>query len=294
MSAPSKWPLPEAGIRFLTPSFMIEKLARNPLTKECYPTAMGFYPEASGHRMQRRRHDDNLLIYCTQGRGRLKTAGWQGEVSEGQVLLLPQGVEHLYEADSTAPWSIYWVHFQGAATGIFLQYLGFREHRPVVSAGVSPVLVAAFTSLMDVRRTGYSTRAFINAANRLRHLFSQMALEITVQQGRGRNSFEVAQVQSYMHEHIDQNLTLDQLAASAGMSKYHFSTRYKELTGYSPVRHFLNMKMEFACALLDSTDLSVSAIAARVGYDDALYFSRLFRRTIGRSPRAYRASIRQD
>ena len=147
MSAPSKWPLPEAGIRFLTPSFMVEKLARHPLTKECYPTAMGFYPNALGHRMQRPRHDDNLLIYCTEGQGYLSAPQWQGEIGEGQVLLLPQGLEHSYEAASESPWTIYWVHFQGAATGIFLQYLGFREHRPVVSAGVSPVLIAAFTSL---------------------------------------------------------------------------------------------------------------------------------------------------
>ena len=62
MSAPSKWPLPENGTRFLTPAFMLNKLARHPLTRECYPTAMGYYPAASSHRMQRARHDDNLLI----------------------------------------------------------------------------------------------------------------------------------------------------------------------------------------------------------------------------------------
>jgi hypothetical protein len=67
MSSPSKWPLPGTGIRFMTPAFMVEKLARHPLTKDCYPTAMGFYPEASGHHMERQRHDDNLLIYCTDG-----------------------------------------------------------------------------------------------------------------------------------------------------------------------------------------------------------------------------------
>ena len=52
------------------------------------------------------------------------------------------------------------------------------------------------------------------------------------------------------------------------------------------------MKMEHACSLLDSTDLSVGAIASRLGYEDPLYFSRLFSRTVGISPRSYRASIR--
>jgi AraC family transcriptional regulator of arabinose operon len=45
--------------------------------------------------------------------------------------------------------------------------------------------------------------------------------------------------------------------------------------------------------LLDSTEHSVKAIAAQLGYDDPLYFSRLFSKTIGLSPRAYRASIRK-
>jgi AraC-like DNA-binding protein len=292
MSAPSKWPLPAAGIRFLTPAFMVEKLARHPLTKDCYPTAMGFYPDARGHRMRRLRHDDNLLLYCVSGRGKATTDDWRGPVRAGQVLVLPQGLAHEYEASRREPWTLYWVHFQGASTGIFSQFLGYREGNPVLDAGMSPALVASFTSLMTVRRTGYSDRAFINAANQLRYLLTQTALEIRATQAQAQHTIDLDQLQAYMLEHIDQSVSLDTLAALANMSKYHFSGKYKKLTGYSPIKHFLNMKMEHACHLLDSTDLSVKAIAAELGYEDQLYFSRLFSRTIGRSPRAYRASIR--
>ena len=293
MSAPSKWPLPDAGVRFMTPAFMVEKLARHPLTKDCFPTALGYYPNAVGHRMERQRHDDNLIIYCTEGSGFLRTEAWEGEVRAGEVILLPQGTEHFYASDPKTPWTLFWVHFQGASTGIFLQYLGFRESRPVTNAGVSPGLMAAFTNLMEVRRTGYSTRAFINASNQLRHIFSQMALEISAQRGQGRGGFELSQVQAFMRDNIDQPLNLDQMAATVHMSKFHFSKRYKAMTGYSPVKHFQNMKIEHACSLLDSSDLTVSAIADQLGYDDPLYFSRLFRKTIGVSPRSYRKSIRE-
>jgi AraC-like DNA-binding protein len=292
MSAPSKWPLPSTGVRFMTPAFMVEKMARHPLTKDCYPTAMGFYPAAAGHSMQRDRHDDNLLIYCSSGRGFLRTPDWQGNVEPGQVLLLPQGLRHTYSADPLDPWTIFWVHFQGSSTRVFLQYLGYREGTPVVEAGVSPLLIGSFTSLMEIRRTGYSTRAFINGSNHLRHLLTQVAMEISVHKGRMQSGFELEHVQAYMLENIDQAMTLDRLADAANMSKFHFSNRYKELTGYSPIKHFLNMKMEHACHLLDSTELGVGAIAAQLGYDDPLYFSRLFKKTLGQSPRSYRASIR--
>lgn len=293
MSAPSKWPLPDAGIRSLTPGFMVEILARHPLTKDCYPTAMGYYPHAAGHRMRRDRHDDNLLIYCASGHGLAGTPEWSGRVRPGDVLILPQGVPHQYRAHRRDPWSLYWVHFQGISSRVLTQHLGYREDRPVAEAGLAPGLLAAFASLMEVRHTGYSSRAFVNAANQLRYLLTLVALEISRQAGRTGRGFNLEQLQAYMRENIDQPLSLDALAEHANLSRYHFSKRYKNLTGYSPIKHFLNMKIEHACQLLDATDLTVQAIAAEVGYDDPLYFSRLFRKTLGTSPRSYRASIRK-
>ncbi len=293
MSTPSNWPLPTAGIRFLTPAFMVEKLARHPLTKDCYPTAMGFYPQAEGHQMHRERHDDNLLMYCTAGRARMTAGDWQGDIAPGKVVLLPQGLAHDYRADPVDPWSVFWVHFQGASTRVFLQYLGYRDGNPLASAGVSPRLIGAFQSLMEVRRTGYSSRAFINASNQLRHLLTQISLEISAQQGSTQGGLPLEQVQAYMLENIDGSVSLDELAAVAKMSKYHFSTRYRQLTGYSPIKHFLHMKMEQACQLLDTSELGVGEIARELGYEDPLYFSRLFSKTIGSSPRGYRASQRK-
>jgi len=294
MSAPSKWPLPADGIRFLTPGFMLNKLARHPLTRECYPAAMGYYPLARSHRMERGRHDDNLLIYCVEGLGQASTQDWSGQVGSGELLLLPQGVAHKYQADPKHPWTIYWVHYQGSSTAVFNHYLGYREGgNPVTRVGVSPQLAAQFRGLMEVHRTGYNSRAFINAANQLRHLLTQLTLEMRQARATGQHSFNLAAVQGFMLENLSQQVDLDTLAAAAKLSKYHFSNKYKALTGYSPIKHFLNMKMEHACHLLDSGDFSVKAVATALGYEDPLYFSRLFNRTVGMSPRSYRNSVRK-
>ena len=173
------------------------------------------------------------------------------------------------------------------------QYLGDREGvPPVTQTGISPQLVAHFRGLMAVHRTGYNTRAFINAANQLRHLLTHIALEIRQARANNSDSFSLEEVQSLMLEHVGQPLNLETLAAAAKLSKFHFSNKYKALTGYSPMKHFLNMKMEHACHLLDTSQLSVKGVAAAVRYDALLYFTRQFSKTVGMSPRTYRRSVR--
>ena len=271
---------------------MVQELRNHPLTRDCYPTAMGYYPRAHGHRMRRPRHDDNLIIYCVEGGGELSVGESLRGIGPGDLILLPQGVSHDYAASAKQPWSVYWVHFRGDSSLTFLEYLGYRADRQVVRAGLAPALLAAFNSLLSVRRTGYSSAAFVNAANQLRHLITQFASETTRQVGEQQASLDLESLRSYMLDNIHQQLDLDSLAAVARLSRYHFSSRYKALTGYSPIRHFLHLKIEYACQLLDNTEMSVKAIASELGYADPLYFSRLFTKTMGLSPRAYRSAVR--
>ncbi|MGB1139951.1 MAG: AraC family transcriptional regulator, partial [Halioglobus sp.] len=173
------------------------------------------------------------------------------------------------------------------------QYLaGPDPDVPATGIGVSPQLVGLFNGLLAVRRTGYSTRAFINAANQLRHLLTTVGLMTRGARADRQASLDLEQLQGFMVENISQPLDLDTLAAAANLSKYHFSGKYKALTGYSPMKHFTNMKMEHACQLLDTTPMSVKEVASALGYDDPLYFSRVFSSTVGMSPRAYRSSVR--
>lgn len=291
MSQPSKWPLPQAGVRFLTPGFIRQELRANILTRDCFPTALGYYPNAHGHQMRRQQHDDNLLIYCVAGRGELRTKGANGAVRAGDVALIPQGVQHAYAADTKQPWTIYWCHFTGETARAFIHHLGYETEHPISAVGVSPTLTANFKSLLSIARTGYSAAAFIHAANQLRQILTFLASEIKSVNARNRHNFNLQSIHNFMLEQIGQPLDLDSLAATSSLSKYHFSSKYKKLTGYPPIKHFLNMKIEHACHLLDSGTMSVKEIAAQVGYDDALYFSRLFRKTVGLSPTEYRRSI---
>lgn len=286
MSQPSNWELPPTGKRLITPKFIRQELHQHPLSQSCYPTAMGFYPEAHGHFMAREQHDDNLLMLCTQGNGVLETDNHYQPIEAGDVVLLPVNQAHSYRADAHQPWTLFWVHFSGQLAEAFMAYVS--ADRRVIHPGVRPELLSGFQQLLAVERTGYSLGAYITAANQLQLLLTQLA-DLGEQQSRqGRQEIDIDAIHGHMQRAIAGQVTLEQLASSAGMSRSHFTQRYRELTGYAPMRHFTHLKMEAACRLLDSTRQSVKQVASALGYDDPLYFSRVFRRVVGVSPRAYR------
>jgi AraC-like DNA-binding protein len=84
-------------------------------------------------------------------------------------------------------------------------------------------------------------------------------------------------------------LDVDDLAASAGLSRAHFSREFKRAFGESPHAYLLTRRLERAAALLRTTDRSVADICLSVGLQSIGSFTTSFTRTYGRSPTAYRA-----
>ncbi|WP_285229170.1 AraC family transcriptional regulator [Marinobacter sp. C7] len=286
----SQWPVPADSVRYVVPDPIVRLLSSHPLTRELYPLAFGHYRKAAGHHMHREHHRDNLLIYCTDGKAFLNVAGEPYTVQAGDLLLLPSGASHRYTADPDNPWTIHWVHYTGPLAEDFRNYMGFDGPTRIRHLGRQPRLLVDFNGLLSVRQTGFRTRGLIHAANRLRQLLAAVPLNVdeTSQERRA----ELDTIHNYMREHLEERLTLEQLAELAGLSPAHFATRYREQTGSSPIQHFLHLKVERACQMLDTTGLSFADISRRLGYDDAYYFSRLFKKVMGQSPRDYRHTAR--
>lgn len=288
MPVSSGWPLQPGATRFFVPHFVVHNLAQHPLSRDLYIHGVGFYPKAAGHRMTRLQHEDNLLLYCSGGKGLVEIGRHRLPVAKGDLVVLPQGLAHHYEADTADPWSLYWVHFSGGHSQAFLEHFALPPQTVVVPVGQHPKLIADFDALMSVRATGYSMNAFIHASQVLKQCLTYLAILITRQVRQSGHFVDLEAIQSLMEENLHGELDLEALAAKAHLSKFHFSKRYKALTGYSPIQHFIHLKMERACYLLDVSTQSIQAVAAELGYEDAHYFSRLFRKVTGVSPREYR------
>ncbi|MBS97393.1 MAG: AraC family transcriptional regulator [Oceanospirillaceae bacterium] len=291
MSTPSSWPLSPESIRFVLPRKVVSELAQHPLSEQLYPLGMGYYRRAQGHEMRRAQHDDFLLIYCLEGSGRV-TYGSENKrriVRPGDLLVLPRGTAHHYRTDARDPWSIYWIHFGGQLSQTFIDQLALDVGSPLLHLGIHSRLVSDFETLLDTRQARHRLTSYLHASSQLRQLLTHIALLRPLAKLQQEESFDIEKVHSLMQARLHEQLDVNTLASAVSLSKYHFIKKYKTLTGTTPINHFIQLKIERACHLLDVTDKEIKEIAWAVGYEDAYYFSRIFKKTMGISPSHYRA-----
>jgi len=97
-----------------------------------------------------------------------------------------------------------------------------------------------------------------------------------------------------IHERPDRSWTLGELGQSVGLGRSAFSARFTKLVGEPMYRYLIARRMSEAAFLLETSDEGIARIAARVGYETAAAFSKLFYRHHGLSPGRYRAARRSD
>ena len=95
----------------------------------------------------------------------------------------------------------------------------------------------------------------------------------------------------YLQEHCGEAFRSEALEARFYLSYKHLAEIFRKNTGMSPLQYHYDLQMREACRLLRTTTLGVSEIAARLGFGDALYFSRRFRQKTGSSPSQYRKAL---
>ncbi|HEX7653540.1 MAG TPA: AraC family transcriptional regulator [Verrucomicrobiae bacterium] len=107
--------------------------------------------------------------------------------------------------------------------------------------------------------------------------------------GHARVTRQFHSVQKYISEHIRVRITLGDLARVAGLHPTYFSDRFQSLVGERPLAYLTRYRMEQAQWLLLASPMSIKEVAGEVGMVDAAYFTRVFTRFYGVSPKKYRA-----
>jgi len=277
--------------QYVIPKAILDRWAMHPMLHLLLATDIGWYPTAQYHYRERENGaDEHILIFCVSGSGWYEIRGQRQDVRQYEALLIPRGVPHIYGASEYAPWSIHWVHFTGTDADFFAYQLPESEYILAVDPQAALAIEQLFRESYDSFVGGFVLHQLIYCSQILHHLLGRLFFNNNAFSPVLRTSrfHSLESTLRFLQQNVSQPLTLSEMAQHAGLSNSHFSHLFKQQTGYTPVDYFIHLKIQHACTLLSLTQKTIQEIAHDIGYDDPYYFSRIFKKTMGVSPRGYR------
>lgn len=267
-----------------------EVLQNDPVTKQIYITDIGYYPKAYQHYIERPHGiDQHIIIYCVEGQGWVTIHKKKIAVPPSSFIIIPANTPHKYGVAETDPWTIYWVHFKGdIATFVvdlitnnsqnYLPYLSYNENR-----------IRLFDEMYFSLENGYTIDNLRYTNMLFHHFLSSLLYE--EKYNRVNNTHEndpVTATIELMKKKLHTNLSLKDFAEHSLLSVSHFSTVFRQKTGFAPVEYFNQLKIQQACQELTFTQKHIKEIAYDLAFTDQYYFSRIFSRYMEISPSQYR------
>ncbi|WP_235561110.1 AraC family transcriptional regulator [Bacillus sp. FJAT-28004] len=276
------------------PEIFLNKITKHPLISPLFITDIGFFPIAKYHYRERAEGTPAyILIFCTAGEGWIEVGTTERQhVRKHDLIVIPPHTTHSYGASETSPWSICWIHFCGHAAALYYDLLPLQEAMMQLSGGATVQWLELFDDCYEsLSEKNYSLSHCIYANQLLQHMLSLVSLQYARQSNNMSNHYVEHSIE-YMKQRLAVNLTIDNLAEHAHLSRSHYLAVFKQITGTSPMHYFMRLRIQQACRYIELTDWSMKEISAKVGFRDALYFSRAFSKIMGQSPSEYQRKMK--
>lgn len=236
--------------------------------------------------------DHYLIHYIISGKGYYRSNQHMHELHAGDAFLVYPNTEVTYYADEKDPWEYAWVGFTGSDASMILKATDFSPERPFIRNTLHGE--AIHRQLLHI----YDARGneFEHAVEMTGRLYTMLALFLQGASHENAQNSSQSYVQKgieYISSHYSYAITVEDIAGYVGVSRSHLFRSFESVLGQSPKEYLTDFRMKQACYLLEHSDLSITAIANSLGFDNSLYFSKTFRKEKGMSPKEFRAEIRK-
>lgn len=274
----------------------------------CYPlktkNAVLYEVNMTGHEkitdrysMEREGYYNYLLNFTLSGRGRMIYRNREYDLKAGDLLFIDCAEKHAFTSAEGGGWEFVYVH----VNGLGLKYL-----------------YDAFTMKTGNIFYGYNGKAFLSGISQLHALLdklpkekyensfhihlddaaccdtAQIVYELITDVARkisgvsSEKPYAITLALEYIRKNFFRDLTLDEIAQAAYLSKYHFERLFTEHMGVTVHAYVTELRFQRAMWLLETTNMPVADVAAEVGYSDGQALVKLFKKNFGITPNAYR------
>ncbi len=226
--------------------------------------------------------------YTLSGQGVFEYGGCRYEVNPGQAFIALVPEEHLYYLPKNSEkWEFIFLTLVGEnSINLFREYrrrfgavVNFSPESMTVKKAWELFFMAKEREIKNVYQLSELTYSFIM------QMFADGQMDV-------EKSINVPawlrKVRDYCAGNIDSDIMIEDLAAIAGCSKWHFSRQFALYEGVSPHRYLTDLRIKSAVRLLENSTLSIKEIAEKCGFYDLAYFGKVFKSYMNVSPEKYR------
>jgi AraC family transcriptional regulator len=173
---------------------------------------------------------------------------------------------------------------------------GGTVHFEAQDAFKDPLISQIAATMADEIDGGFVDGILADALNtalaaQVTRCFVDRSAIIMLEPSNGLSGERLRRVRDYVEAHLDDRLTLSDLAGVACLSPYHFSRSFKQAVGVGPQRYVMQRRLERAKTLMRRTNEPLAEIAQQVGFSDQSHLTSIFRRETGLTPGRYRAAL---
>lgn len=235
---------------------------------------------------------DYQLLYIAAGKAHFHFDGKEQIVTAGHMVLYrpkePQKYEY-YGEDQT---EVYWVHFTGGNVKNILRSYGLTDDKRVFYCGSGLDYQNLFrTMINELQMCKENFEEVLETYLRLIFIMLKRYFANATKSDNARVVEEIDKATMYFNEHYSEDISIDEYAQNNHVSVSWFIRNFKQCTGSTPMQYILSKRIYNAEILLHNSTYNVTEIAEIVGYDNPLYFSRIFKKVKGISPSEYRKNI---
>ena len=229
--------------------------------------------------------------HTISGKGALRYRGNHFELFPGDAMMISVPHDHeYYLPDDSDRWEFLYLNLHGRSIMKLWSEME-NTNGPVFHFGDDSPSVRKAVDIIKLENDGGITTP--RQASALGYGFMMSLLDEVLPDGAfGVGGEEkpafLGKVVQYAMDHIGKPIGVEDLAAAAGISRFHFSRLFSKWYGVTPSLFLREIRMELAVRLLQTERLTVKEVACRCGFSDASYFCKVFRKETGVSPNAFR------
>lgn len=239
------------------------------------------------YRILRPKSNIFCIEYVIDGVGTIKTKGKTFTAKKGDTYLLLKGERHEYYSSADEPWKKIWVNFDGSMSEMLIDMYGLKDIT-VLTLDTYEYFEKMHQVLGDKAKT--SDEMLDECAVIMHSLFMKISRQLKSESDENGLYIpdDAKKIRDYIDKNICDNISIETLSSILYKSPSQTIRIFKTAYGITPYEYHLSNKMSKAVLLLESTPMPVKEIAYYLGFSDEHYFSNIFKKKMGKSPRDYR------